>query len=129
MFQTFIFGILCNGCQLKCMSAFMGTIYLFIKNHYLFVTIIIQINVMCIILFFFFCQIKRSFIFLFFWFSANVFYRNTFWKMHSVGRLSNRIHSRSRVNEHNRNELALNHLSLMHACSNNSSRKSMESPI
>ena len=54
MFQTIIFGILCNGCQLKCMSAFMGTIYLFIKNHYLFVTIIIQINVMCIILFFFF---------------------------------------------------------------------------
>ena len=34
----------------------------------------------------------------------------------------NRIHSRSRVNEHNRNELALNHLYLMHSCSNNSSR-------
>lgn len=34
--------------------------------------------------------------------------------MHSAGMLSNKIHSRSRVNEHNSNELALNHLSLMH---------------
>ena len=41
----------------------------------------------------------------------------------------NRIHSRSRVNEHNHNELALNHLYLMHSCSNNSSRKSMRSHI